>query len=65
MKRSVSGSSLTDSIPVAGTKRSVRDRLGSNVDGSLSHGSLHNNKRYALRYFENHILSAVEKLLFC
>ncbi|XP_068326877.1 uncharacterized protein [Pyrus communis] len=45
VKRSVSGSSLTDSIPVAGTKRSVRDRLGSNVDGSLSHGSLHNNKR--------------------
>ncbi|CAN6676045.1 unnamed protein product [Malus baccata var. baccata] len=45
VKRSVSGSSLADSIPVAGTKRSVRDRLGSNVDGSLSHGSLHNNKR--------------------
>lgn len=48
VKRAVSGSdgSLSDSLPAAGTKRSVRDRLGGNVDGAFSHGSLHNsNKR--------------------
>ncbi|XP_068332781.1 uncharacterized protein [Pyrus communis] len=45
VKRSVSGSSLADHIPAAGAKRSVRDRLGGNVDGALSHGSLHSNKR--------------------
>ncbi|OMO57328.1 hypothetical protein CCACVL1_25834 [Corchorus capsularis] len=36
---------FSESLPVAGSKRSVRDRLGSNVDGSLSRGSQLNNKR--------------------
>ncbi|GKV52463.1 hypothetical protein SLEP1_g59040 [Rubroshorea leprosula] len=34
-----------DSRPVSGSKRSVRDRLGSNVDSSLLHASQVNNKR--------------------
>ncbi|KAE8023396.1 hypothetical protein FH972_009095 [Carpinus fangiana] len=33
------------SLPVAGTKRSVRDRLGSNVDSSVLHGNKLDNKR--------------------
>ncbi|XP_017970528.1 PREDICTED: uncharacterized protein LOC18609362 isoform X3 [Theobroma cacao] len=36
---------FSDSLPVAGSKRSVRDRLGSNVDGSLLRGNQLNNKR--------------------
>ncbi|XP_041015383.1 uncharacterized protein LOC121258091 isoform X3 [Juglans microcarpa x Juglans regia] len=37
--------SYADSLPAAGAKRSVRDRLGSNVDGSFLNGSVLNNKR--------------------
>ncbi|KAE8724524.1 Sterile alpha motif domain-containing protein, putative isoform 2 [Hibiscus syriacus] len=40
-----SSGDFSDSHPVSGSKRSVRDRLGSNVDGSLLHGSQLNNKR--------------------
>ncbi|XP_021293159.1 uncharacterized protein LOC110423298 [Herrania umbratica] len=36
---------FSDSLPVAGSKRSVRDRLGSNVDGSLLRANQLNNKR--------------------
>ncbi|GMJ09718.1 hypothetical protein HRI_004641000 [Hibiscus trionum] len=39
------GGDFSDSHPVSGSKRSVRDRLGGNVDGSLLHGSQLNNKR--------------------
>ncbi|XP_050372907.1 uncharacterized protein LOC126790629 [Argentina anserina] len=43
VKRSSSGA---ESLPTAGTKRSVRDRLGSNADSSVSNGSLRSsNKR--------------------
>lgn len=66
VKRAVSGSdgSLSDSLPAAGTKRSVRDRLGGNVDGAFSHGSLHNsNKRYALLYFSSSIIIVFRKIL--
>lgn len=42
---------FSDSLPVAGSKRSVRDRLGSNVDGSLLRGNQLNNKRYVFRIF--------------
>ncbi|XP_062159954.1 uncharacterized protein LOC133867239 isoform X2 [Alnus glutinosa] len=41
----VSDLSYADSLPVAGTKRSVRDRLGSNVDSSVLHGNKLDNKR--------------------
>ncbi|KAG6650911.1 hypothetical protein I3843_06G070600 [Carya illinoinensis] len=37
--------SYADSLPAAGAKRSVRDRLGSNVDGSFLNGSVLSNKR--------------------
>ncbi|XWS63611.1 hypothetical protein CRYUN_Cryun06bG0115400 [Craigia yunnanensis] len=36
---------ISDSHPVAGSKRSVRDRLGGNIDSSLLRGSQPNNKR--------------------
>lgn len=47
VKREASGSdiSFNDSVPAVGTKRSVRDRLGSSSssgDGYLGNGSLHN-----------------------
>jgi hypothetical protein len=47
VKRATHGSdvSYADSTSAAGTKRSVRDRLGSNVDSSVSRGSERNNKR--------------------
>ncbi|XP_004297673.1 PREDICTED: ankyrin repeat and SAM domain-containing protein 6 [Fragaria vesca subsp. vesca] len=38
VKRSVTGSGA-ESLPTAGAKRSVRDRLGSNADSSVSNGS--------------------------
>ncbi|KAG2707404.1 hypothetical protein I3843_05G134500 [Carya illinoinensis] len=41
----VSDVSYADSLPAAGTKRSVRDRIGSNVHSSLSNGSELYNKR--------------------
>ncbi|KAB1207817.1 hypothetical protein CJ030_MR7G024832 [Morella rubra] len=41
----VSDVSYADSIPAVGTKRSVRDRLGSNADNFLSHGSDLNKRR--------------------
>ncbi|XP_065860962.1 uncharacterized protein [Euphorbia lathyris] len=34
-----------DRLPAAGSKRSMRDRLGSNLDSFSSGGSLHNSKR--------------------
>ncbi|XP_038890159.1 uncharacterized protein LOC120079818 [Benincasa hispida] len=37
--------SVSDSWPVSGTKRSVRDRLGSSPDSDLSYGSQLNSKR--------------------
>ncbi|KAJ7943589.1 Sterile alpha motif domain-containing protein [Quillaja saponaria] len=37
--------SLSDSLPSAGTKRSVRDRIGNNADRSLWHGSPSNNNK--------------------
>ncbi|KAK8265236.1 hypothetical protein V6Z11_D12G165200 [Gossypium hirsutum] len=40
-----SGVDLSDSHPVSGSKRSVRDRLGGNADSSSLHGSQLNNKR--------------------
>ncbi|XP_012459825.1 uncharacterized protein LOC105780187 isoform X1 [Gossypium raimondii] len=40
-----SGAASDDSLPVAGTKRSVRDRLGGNIDSSLLNGGQLNNKR--------------------
>ncbi|GMI99730.1 hypothetical protein like AT1G70180 [Hibiscus trionum] len=40
-----SGGDFSDSHPVSGSKRSVRDRLGGNGDSSLLHGSQLNNKR--------------------
>ncbi|KAK9021700.1 hypothetical protein V6N11_011675 [Hibiscus sabdariffa] len=40
-----SGGDFSDSHPVSGSKRSVRDRFGGNADGSLLHGSQLNNKR--------------------
>ncbi|KHG22082.1 SEC23-interacting [Gossypium arboreum] len=39
-----SGAASDDSLPVAGTKRSVRDRLGGNIDSSLLNGGQLNNK---------------------
>ncbi|KAL5552965.1 hypothetical protein UlMin_040366 [Ulmus minor] len=39
---STSNVSFNDSLPPAGTKRSVRDRLGSNADRSSMHGSVYN-----------------------
>ncbi|KAM5566675.1 hypothetical protein ABKV19_015025 [Rosa sericea] len=39
VKRAVSGSGA-ESLTTAGTKRSVRDRLGSNADSSVSNGSV-------------------------
>lgn len=47
----VSDLSYADSLPVAGTKRSVRDRLGSNVDSSVLHGNKLDNKRCVLLSF--------------
>jgi len=41
----LSGVSNADSVAAAGAKRSVRDRLGSNADSSVSHRSELNNKR--------------------
>ncbi|KAK4598247.1 hypothetical protein RGQ29_015644 [Quercus rubra] len=41
----LSGVLNADSVPAAGAKRSVRDRLGSNADSSVSHRSELNNKR--------------------
>ncbi|MBA0805487.1 hypothetical protein Gohar_005000 [Gossypium harknessii] len=46
-----SGVDLSDSHPVSGSKRSVRDRLGGNADSSSLHGSQLNNKRYVLKNF--------------
>jgi len=46
----VSDLSYADSLPVAGTKRSVRDRLGSNVDSSVLHGNKLDNKRCVLAF---------------
>lgn len=46
-----SGVDLSDSHPVSGSKRSVRDRLGGNTDSSSLHGSQLNNKRYVLKNF--------------
>ncbi|KAE8663841.1 zinc finger protein 5-like [Hibiscus syriacus] len=40
-----SGGDFSDSHPVSGSKRSVRDRLGGNGDSSLLHGTQLNNKR--------------------
>lgn len=40
-----------DFRPVAGTKRSVRDRLGSNVDSSVLHANKLDNKRCVLLSF--------------
>ncbi|XP_039069547.1 uncharacterized protein LOC120216102 isoform X2 [Hibiscus syriacus] len=40
-----SGGDFSDSHPVSGSKRSVRDRLGGNGDSSLLHGRQLNNKR--------------------
>ncbi|MBA0563200.1 hypothetical protein Golob_008196, partial [Gossypium lobatum] len=40
-----SGVDLSDSHPVSGSKRSVRDRLGGNADSTSLHGSQLNNKR--------------------
>ena len=49
VKRATHGSDVSyadsTSASAAGTKRSVRDRLGSNVDSSVSRGSERNNKR--------------------
>ncbi|MBA0726710.1 hypothetical protein Golax_002519, partial [Gossypium laxum] len=45
-----SGAASDDSLPVAGTKRSVRDRLGGNIDSSLLNGGQLNNKSNVL-YF--------------
>jgi hypothetical protein len=47
VKRSgqVSDVSYADSLLAAGTKRSVRDRLGSNVDSSVLQGNKLDNKR--------------------
>ena len=42
---------ISDSYPAAGSKRSVRDRLGGNIDSSLLRGSESNNKRYGFRNF--------------
>ena len=44
----LSGVSNADSVAAAGAKRSVRDRLGSNADSSVSHRSELNNKRCVL-----------------
>lgn len=44
----LSGVSYADSTPASGAKRSVRDRLGSNADSSVSHRSELNNKRFVL-----------------
>ena len=46
-----------DSLPVAGTKRPVRDRLGSNVDSSVLHGNKLDNKRCVLLSFFFFLLS--------
>ena len=43
--------SVSDSWPVSGTKRSVRDRLGSSSDSDLFYGSQLNNKRYVVLSF--------------
>ncbi|XP_022726797.1 uncharacterized protein LOC111282808 isoform X2 [Durio zibethinus] len=42
---------FSDSHPVAGSKRSVRDRLGGNIDSSLLRGSQLNNKRMVMMMF--------------
>lgn len=47
----VSDVSYADSLPAAGTKRSVRDRIGSDVYSSLSNGSELHNKRCVLLSF--------------
>lgn len=47
----VSDVSYADSIPAVGTKRSVRDRLGSNADNFLSHGSDLNKRSVSLSFF--------------
>lgn len=53
VKRAGSASDVgfTDSHHVSGSKRSVRDRLGGNIDSSLLRGSQLNNKRYIFRNF--------------
>lgn len=53
VKRSgqVSDVSYADSLLAAGTKRSVRDRLGSNVDSSVLQGNKLDNKRCILLSF--------------
>lgn len=48
MKRDVSGADVafSSSVSSAGSKRSVRDRIGSNADSSMWHGNgLASNKR--------------------
>ncbi|KAI6685871.1 hypothetical protein NL676_031784 [Syzygium grande] len=42
----VSDASYADSVPAIGSKRSVRDRLGSNADSTLLHGDSLGSKRH-------------------
>lgn len=42
----VSDASYADSVPTVGSKRSVRDRLGSTADSTLSHGNNFGSKRH-------------------
>ena len=48
VKRATQLSGVSNADSAAGAKRSVRDRLGSNADSSVSHRSELNNKRCVL-----------------
>jgi len=45
-RRAISDVTNDDEMPLSGKKRSMRERLGSNVTGSDFYESRHRNKRY-------------------